>query len=144
VRKFIVEGVGDGISHLFLNVGYMEAVQQGPHQHSIAVAARKDKGRIDAIVRLFGGLSYFVVLSSNYSGPDFCETIVFDAHRGERNGVLQSSHDAELLQTEDVLTSALTVWNDLAESGAFYCKYLETAIEAKRQKLPAAGINNAP
>jgi hypothetical protein len=65
----------------------MEAVQQGPHQHSITIAGRHDKGRVDAIVRLFGGLCYFVELSNSYGGADFFLTTVLDAYRGETNGV---------------------------------------------------------
>jgi hypothetical protein len=134
IRKFIVDGTGKGLSRLFVNTAYMDAVQQGPHQHSLTLAARKDKARVDAIVRLFGGLCYFVVLSSTYSGPDICETVVFDAHRGQRNGILLANHIAELLQTEDVLTNASTVWENLDESGSFYCKYLEAAVRAKYSK----------
>jgi hypothetical protein len=134
VRKYIMDGTGEEISRLFVNIGYMDAVQQGPHQHSLTLAARKDKGRIDAIVRLFGWLCYFVVLSKTYSGPDFCETIVFDAYRGERNGILLARADAEILQTEDVLTNASTVWDNLFESGSVYCEYLEEAIHAKYTK----------
>jgi hypothetical protein len=32
---------------------YLEACQPGLHQHSVGIAARRDKRRVDAIVRLF-------------------------------------------------------------------------------------------
>ena len=72
MRQFIVEGRPEGVARLFINKRYLEACQQGPHQHSIAIAARRDKHRVDAIVRLFGELTYFVVLSDHYGGADFC------------------------------------------------------------------------
>jgi hypothetical protein len=111
----------------------------------LALAARNDKGRIDAIFRLFGWLCYFVVLSNAYSGPDFCETIVFDAYRGERNGILLAKEDAEILQTEDVLTNNATVWDNVFESGSVYCEYLEEDIHAKytKAKPGAAGVPNS-
>jgi len=143
IRKFVLDGAGQGLSRQFVNTGYMAAVQQGPHQHSLTLAARKDKARVDAIVRLFGGLCYFVVLSSSYVGPDFCETIVFDAHRGQRDGILLSSPIAELLQTEDVLTNPATVWDDVVASGTQFCSFLEAAIAAK-QKSEAATKNALP
>jgi hypothetical protein len=63
VRQFILDGEPEGVARLFTNKSYLEACQQGPHQHSIAIAARRDKHRVDAIARLFGELTYFVVLS---------------------------------------------------------------------------------
>jgi hypothetical protein len=49
---------------------------------------------VGAIVRLFGGLCYFVQLSEHYGGADFSTTLVYDAYRGEANGILRSHHDA--------------------------------------------------
>ena len=69
--------------------------------------------RVDAIVRLFGELTYFVVLSDHHDGADFCTTLVYDAHRGEENGMLFAHEQAEILQMEDAATSEDTVWNDL-------------------------------
>lgn len=68
---------------------------------------------MDAIVRLFGELTYFVVLSDHYDGADFCTTLVYDASRGEENGMLFAHEQAEILQMEDAATSEDTVWNDL-------------------------------
>jgi hypothetical protein len=79
VRAYVREGVGKPTSRLFVNEHFMGAVQQGPHQHSLIIAGRHDKGRVDAIVRLFGGLCYFVQLSEHYGGADFSTTLVYDA-----------------------------------------------------------------
>jgi hypothetical protein len=143
VRDFVLKGAGQGISRLFVNETYMNAVQQGPHQHSVTLAGRKDKTRVDAIVRLFGGLCYFVVLSTNYDGADFCDTLVFDAYRGRRDKILLAHPTAELLQTEDVLNSSATVWENLPEAGARFLKFLDDAIAAKQKKSGAEG-NRTP
>ena len=134
LRQFILEGTPEGVARLFTNKHYLEACQQGPHQHSIAIAARRDKHRVDAIVRLFGELTYFVVLSDLYDGADFCKTLVYDAYRGEVNGMLFVHEQAELLQTEDVATSKETVWGDLEGFGRNFCAFLERAVEQKRIK----------
>jgi len=77
VRQFVSEGKPEGVARMFVNRGYLEACQQGPHQHLIAIAARRDTHRVDAIVRLFGELAYFVVLSERYDGADFCKTLLY-------------------------------------------------------------------
>lgn len=129
VRQFISEGKPEGVARICVNTGYLQACQQGPHQHSIVVAARRDRHRVDAIVRLFGELTYFVVLSDHYDGPDFCNTLVYDAYRGEANQILVAHEQAELLQTEDVLTSKETIWDDLVTFGRNFCEYLDRAIQ---------------
>ncbi len=134
VRQFIREGQPEGVARSFINKRYLEACQQGPHQHSIAIAARRDKHRVDAIIRLFGELTYFVVLSDHYDGADFCNTLVYDAYRGEENGMLFAHEQAELLQTEDVATSKETIWADLVEFGRNFCAFIERAAEQKRIK----------
>lgn len=132
VRQFIVEGKPEGVARLFINKRYLEACQQGPHQHSIAIAARRDKHRVDAIVRLFGELTYFIVLSPHYDGADFCTTLVYDAYRGEENGMLFAHEQAEILQMEDVATSKDTVWNDLENFGRNFCSFFDGAVKRKR------------
>jgi hypothetical protein len=129
VRKFILEGKPEGVTRIFTNKRYLQACQQGPHQHSIAVAARRDRHRVDAIVRLFGELTYFVVLSDRYDGPDFCNTLVYDANRGEVNGILFAHEQAELLQTDDILNSEETVWEDLETFGRNFCEFFDRAIQ---------------
>jgi hypothetical protein len=94
---------------------------------------------VDAIVRLFGGLCYFVVLSTKYNGADFCDTLVFDAYRGRRDGILLAHPIAELLQTEGVLNSPSTIWENLPEAGARFVKFLDEAITAKQKELRAVG-----
>jgi hypothetical protein len=138
VRQFILEGKPEGVARFFINKRYLEACQQGPHQHSIAIAARRDKHRVDAIVRLFGELTYFVVLSDHHDGADFCTTLVYDAYRGEENGMLFAHEQAEILQMEDVATSKDTVWNDLEGFGRNFCAFLEATVERKRLKDLAA------
>jgi hypothetical protein len=134
VRQYIVDGRSEEVARLFLNTRYLEACRQGPHQHSIAIAARRDKHRVDAIVRLFGELTYFVVLSDHYDGADFCNTLVYDAYRGKQNGILFAHAQAELLQTEDVATSKDTRWNDLEGVGRNFCTFIERAEKDSRQK----------
>jgi hypothetical protein len=138
VRQYILEGKPEGVARLFINKGYLQACQQGPHQHSIAIAARRDRHRVDAIVRLFGELCYFVVLSDHYDGADFCDTLVYDAYRGEENGMLFGHEQAELLQTEDVAFSKDTEWDDLEGFGRNFCGFIERVVEEKRQKDIAA------
>lgn len=134
VRQFILEGKPEGVARFFINRNYLKACQQGPHQHSIAIAARRDKRRVDAIARLFGELTYLVVLSDHYEGADFCTTLVYDSYRGEKNGMLFAHEQAEILQMEDVATSNDTVWDDVEAFGRNFCAFLAGAMERKRLK----------
>jgi hypothetical protein len=134
LRNYIVNEAETVPVRQFVHQGFMDGVQQGPHQHSIIIAARHDRRRVDAIVRLFGGLCYFVEMSNHYEGADFLATTVYDAHRGEENGTLQTHLQAEVLQTEDVLNSPATVWGDLERSGRVFVDFLDAAIKAKRQR----------
>jgi hypothetical protein len=134
VRDYVRTGNGNSEARLFVHHRFLGAVETGPHQHSVILAGRRDKNRVDAIVRLFGGLAYFVALSDIYDGADFFDTLVYDAYRGEINGMLFSHEQAEFLQTEDVATSRETVWNDLAASGEWFCSFLDRAIRAKSMR----------
>lgn len=134
IRTYVRKGAGNPTSRLFVHERFLQAFQQGPHQHSLILAARHDKGRVDAIVRLFGGLCYFVQLSDHYAGADFSCTLVNDATRGELCDVLQSHVDGEMLETEDVATSGETVWNDLVTSGERFCNFLNSAILSKMER----------
>jgi hypothetical protein len=125
IRDFIVSGQPHGLVHLFVLEQFLNFVGQGPHQHSVILAARNNENRIDAIVRIFGGMCYFVNLSSNYAGPDFYNTFVYDAARGEENGVLQTKFDAEFLQIGDVLHNRETIWDDRVQWGQRFVRYLE-------------------
>jgi hypothetical protein len=131
VREFIRNGQGESPASLFIHEGFLKACQQGPHQHALIIAGRHDRKRVDVIVRLFGGLCYFVSLSDSYQGADFCDTVVYDAYRGELNGTLLAHQQAELLQTEDVATSKHTVWGNVAASGEMFCNFLDDAIQGK-------------
>jgi hypothetical protein len=59
-------------------------------QHSVVLVGRNDKHSVDAIVRLFGGLYYFVNLAANYEGADFFDTMVYDAQHGGLDKVCMS------------------------------------------------------
>jgi len=127
VRDFIMTGAGSPATRQFANYNFASEVAQGPHQHSIMLAGRHDQKRVDAIVRLFGGLCYFATLSDCYQGADFNKMLVYDAHRGEQDAVLVSHLETELLQLEIVRTSPMTIWDDLPASGKFFCDFLEKA-----------------
>jgi hypothetical protein len=131
VRDYIRHGSQKPCARLFIHEQFLAAVDTGPHQHSVIIAGRHDKHRVDAIVRLFGGLAYFVVLSDTYEGADFFHTLVYDAYRGEIDGMLFSHAQAEFLQTEDVATSADTGWDDLARSGEWFVNFLDARITDK-------------
>lgn len=145
IRAYILEDKAKPTARAFVNYKFSGAVQQGPHQHTIILAARHDKKRVDAIVTLFGGLNYFVVLSDHYEGPDICDTLVLDAYRGEVNAILQSHVDAEILETEDVATSNGTIWDDVPAFGKFFCDFLDRAVQAKMERSRAeAAKTEAP
>lgn len=134
VRRFILRGKSEGSARIFTNKRYLEACQQGPHQHSIVIAARRDQRRVDAIVRIFGALTYFVVLSDHYDGADFCNTLLYDAYRNQLDGFLVAHEQAELLQIGDIATSSETVWNHLGAFGRNFCEFIDRAVEKKRPK----------
>ena len=131
VREFVRTGKGTPSAKLFLNEDVLAACHQEPHQHSIVLVGRKDKHSIDAIVRLYGGLCYFVNLASNYEGADFFDTMVYDAQHGELDKVLVVHEQAELLQMEEVTGSKKTVWNDRVKSGEWFLEFLGSAITGK-------------
>jgi hypothetical protein len=151
VRGYIRTGEGNPSARAFVNEHFLDACPQGPHQHSIVIAGRHDKARVDAIVRLFGALCYFVVLSDHYQGADFFDTLVLDAHRGEINQVLVANEQNEFLATEDVATSKETIWDNRIAAGEYFVRFLEKAIqsyfvrlregkaEAAAKPAPAAG-----
>jgi hypothetical protein len=142
VRAFILTGEGEKISRLFIADRFMEAVQIGPHQHSIILAARNRQRRVDAIVRLFGGMCYFVNLSATYDGVDFYNTLAYDASRGEINGTLQTVLDAEFRQIEDVANSNDTVWDDRTAWGKRLTQFMDAAAKAyaERKAKPPKSI----
>jgi hypothetical protein len=82
-------------------------------------------------VRLYGGLSYFVNLASNYEGADFFDTMVYDAQHGELDKVLVVHDQAEFLQMDEVSCSKKTLWNDSVKSGEWFLKFLGSAITEK-------------
>jgi hypothetical protein len=139
VRNFIMNGAGHS-ARLFVNYKFAADVQQGPHQHSIILAGRHDRRRVDAIVRLFGGLSYFVTLSDCYAGADFYKMILYDGHRHAEDGFLVTHLETEMQQIESVLTSPGTFWDDLPASGKFFCDFLGQAFRG----IPAQELKIGP
>jgi hypothetical protein len=98
VREYINTGGGGTPVRLFLNDEFLTHSAHGLHQHSVVVAGRNDKHRVDAIVRLFGGLSYMVTLRTQYQGADFFDTLVYDSQRGEVNKALAIHFQSEIIQ----------------------------------------------
>lgn len=133
VRNFIMNGVGQS-ARLFVNYKLVAGTRQRAHQHSIILAGRYDRKRVDAIVRLFGGLFYFVSLSDCYAGADFNKTLVYDGYRQAEDGFLVSHLDTEMMHIESVLTSADTVWDDLPASGKLFCDFLGQAFRGIPQR----------
>jgi hypothetical protein len=125
IRRFILTGQGNGLVRLFVLERFLDFVQLGPHQHSVILAARNNEHRIDAIVRIFGAMCYLVNLSSTYAGADFFSTFVYDAARGQENGVLQTVFDAEFQQVGDVLHNPETIWDNRVLWGQRFVRYLE-------------------
>jgi HNH endonuclease len=130
LRTYVRSGTGSPKARLFLNDRFFKASEQGPHQHSVVIACRHDNGRVDAIVRLFGGLSYFVNLAEQYEGADFASTLVYNAQQGEINGVLVSHLETEFLQVEDVATSKDTIWDNQKASGKWFLDFVDQAIKS--------------
>jgi hypothetical protein len=67
-------------------------------------------------------------LSDDCDGAVFVHTLVCDAQRGELNGMSLSSVEAALLQTEDVVTSKETIWDNVAASGKWFLDFLEAKL----------------
>jgi len=134
VRNFIMNGAAKQSARLFVNYKFAADVRQGPHQHSIILAGRHDRRRVDAIVRLFGGLSYFVTLSDCYAGADFNKMLLYDGHRRAKDGFLVTHLETEMLQIESVLTSPGTFWDDLPASAKFFCDFLQQALRGIPQR----------
>lgn len=131
VREFVRTGNGEPSAKLFLNEDFLGACFQGPHQHSVVLVGRKDKQVVTAIVRLFGGLCYFVTLATHYEGADFYNTLVYDAQHGEIDKVLVVHEQAEFLQMDEVSGSKKTIWSDQEKSGTWFLKFLDAAITGK-------------
>jgi hypothetical protein len=130
-RNYVRTSEGEPTAKLFVNEDYLSNCAQGAHQHSIVLAGQKSNHRIDAIVRLFGALCYLVTLSESYDGADFYNTLVYDAQRGNINGVLVGNLQSEFLQIEHVTTSKATIWNNSAVSGTRLIKFIESEIKTK-------------
>jgi hypothetical protein len=133
--RLLIGDVGNA-SRIFVNRKYFESVQQGPHQHSLTLSACHDRMRVDAIVRLFGQMSYFVVLSDCYEGADFFKTVIYDASRGEANGMIVNLLDIEAAQTQHVFEGTDTQWDDLFGWGTQFAEYLKNAIRNMIVKSP--------
>lgn len=129
VREYINTGGGSSPVRLFLNDEFLTHSAHGIHQHSVVLAGRNDKHRVDAIVRLFGGLSYMVTLSTEYQGADFFDTLVYDAQRGEVNKALATHLQSEIVQIETLQADKNTIWDDQRKSGEWFLTFLDKEIQ---------------
>jgi hypothetical protein len=137
VRKFIMKGTSENVARLFVNKQFVGSSRQGPHQHSLILAGCHDKRRVAAIVRLFGGICYFVSLSERYAGADFNKTIVYDGFRREENDILVTHVDTEIRQIEAVTTSSETIWDDLPAACESFAEFLRhTVPDLSRREVP--------
>jgi hypothetical protein len=123
-RTYVLTGNEMPPARLFLHEEFLKACAQGPHQHSVVLVGRNSRHSIEAIVRLFGALCYFVVLTEQYEGADLYSTLVYDAQRGEEDRVLVVNEQAEFLQVEEIGSSKETVWDDRVRSGEAFVRFL--------------------
>jgi hypothetical protein len=130
-RTYALNGRGTPPAKLFLHEGFLQACEQGPHQHSVVVVGRNDHHSVEAIVRLFGSICFFVTLADQYNGPDCYNTLVYDAQRGKEVQVLVANEQAEFLQVEEISTSRRTLWNDRVASGRSFLTFLARAMKAE-------------
>jgi len=129
IREYINTGRGSTPVRLFLNDEFLTHSAHGLHQHSVVLAGRNDKHRVDAIVRLFGGLSYMVTLTTKYQGADFFDTLVYDSQRGEVNKALATHLQSEILQIETLQEDKNTIWNDQRKSGEWFLTFVQKEIQ---------------
>jgi hypothetical protein len=134
IRTYVRTGGETPGARIFLNEKFLAASEQGPHQHSVVIVGRRDKGRVDAIVKLFGGLCYSVNLSDQYSGADFFDTLAYDAQRGEINKILVTHEQTEFLQIEHITEGKDTIWDDQKKSGEWFLRFLDRAIQRATRK----------
>jgi len=130
-RSYVRTGTGATRARLFLNEGFLGVCPQGPHLHSVVLVGQNNKRSVDAIVRIFGGLCYFVNLYECYVGADFSNTLVFDAHRGEIVGALLTHLQGEFLQVNYVTENKETIWNDRVKSGEWFTRFIDRALQPK-------------
>jgi HNH endonuclease len=128
IREFINAGGRGSLVRLFLNDEFLTQSAHGLHQHSVVLAGRNDKRSVDAVVRLFGGLSYMVNLSTQYRGADFFDTLVYDAQRGEINKALATHLQSEIVQIETLQADKNTIWDDQQKSGEWFLNFVENEI----------------
>jgi hypothetical protein len=72
-----------------------------------------------------------VAMADNYEGADFHKTFLYDAQKGGEKQTLVLHEQSEFLQIEHVITSKYSIWNNRVESGRFFMKFLDGAIQAK-------------
>lgn len=130
-RAFIRTGEGVSPARLFLHEEFLAACAQGPHQHSVVLVGARENRRVEAIVRLFGALCYFVTLADNYEGADFYHTLVYNAQRGQVNDILVVDLQAEFRQVEEVRTSQQTIWDNRERSGRAFLRFIAQALNAE-------------
>lgn len=134
IRGYINMGGSKPLARLFLNEAFLAGSEQGLHQHSVVLAGRHDRRRVDAVVRIFGGLCYMVTLSDRYEGADFLDTVAYDSQRGEVNEVLATHFQSEILQIEALQIDKDTVWDDQIRAGEWFVNFIDR--EIKRSTKP--------
>jgi HNH endonuclease len=134
IREYINTGGGRPPVGLFLNEAFLAGSAQGLHQHSIVLAGRNDQRKVEAVVRIFGGLSYMVTLTDRYDGADFFDTLVYDSQRGEINPVLATNIQSEILQIEMLQADKATIWNDQMRAGKWFVNFVGREIERSQKR----------
>lgn len=134
IRECIDTGGGGPQVRLFLNEAFLASSAQGFHQHSVVLAGRNDTRRVDAVVRIFGGLSYMVSLTDRYEGADFFDTLVYDSQRGEINPVLATHIQSEILQIEALQADKNTIWSDPVRAGEWFVNFIAQEIERSQER----------
>ena len=121
-------GEGNAIAKLFSSELFLQQSPQGPHQHSVVIVGVAKTRSVTAIVRLFGGLCYYVTLSDVYQGADFASSIGLDAMRGQRNLIITSHLDTEFHQLEQIQNSEDTVWSNQIANGRSFLEFIDREI----------------
>lgn len=133
-RKFILIGEGRTAARIFTNDRFLAYFQQRPYQHSVIVAGQNTKHTVEAVVRLFGSLCWFVTLSDDYHGADFSYTLALDAREGKVVRAFVTGLETEFNQIEDISTATDTVWDNQMVSGRSFLSSVQEADRAYQQR----------
>ena len=70
-----------------------------------------------------------VMLSTEYHGADFFDTLVYDSQRGEVNKALATHFQSEILQIEALQADKNTIWDDQRKSGEWFLAFVQKEIQ---------------